>query len=496
MQIDYAPIDPLLSFGYNIRWDRDVSDLEIKNDLDLMMDSTFSRIFGLNHAEGQRWNEYYILYGERARTQSASVQLTPQFVSWMTHSAEYSANYTGQLVRKDADSAQYMNANVATSLKFRNALLLQDLFKGLAGGSKEGLFVKMNTGITNIGMRSINFEYDVNTDLKNNYLSSNFIADSAGLNNYEYFKYQLGLRRDLSDYFWGRQGADGMGWMFYRERMGAEHDLYRYDQSMGSWSARFSTAFVIPLPGKVKINVSSASVGWGREFYSQPDTAFLDTTVVLPEIRTSANTDALEKISFVQTNMTKLGLTSSFGYKRSRKETRDRTDTTTAIDFQPLFGLDGKFKKWPTLTASYRFGTSNTRIASGGKETDSTGKQQVGLLSTEVSQKNSHAFNLAYEFSASGRLQEIKLRKWVIPIQGKTNVGLTVNWETTVRTYTIIGDAEPVVTEDSDFNYSPYIEYKFTENIKGQARYLGSHKNQSGMKTMQQRFALTMEVVF
>jgi len=497
-RVDYTPIDPLLTFGYGIRWDRDLSDQTVKNDWDMMIDSTFPKIFGLNHSYGQKWNEYGIFYGERGRTQSASMRLTPQFVSWMTHGAEYGAEYQGQFVQKDAvDSTQYINAVVNTSIKLRTNLLLAELFKGLAKGAKEGFFVRMNDRVTKLGMRSVNVEYDVNTALKNNYLSSTFLIDTAGMSSYEYFKYQLGLRRDgLSDYFWGRLGHDGLGYMLYRRNIYGEvgdgYEFYRYDQSMGSWNTRLSTSFTIPAP--IKIVFSTVSVGWGKEFYSQPDSTYIDTTVVLPDIRTSASTDALEKLPLMKKHMTKLGLTSSFSFKRSRKETLDRTDTTTTIEFQPLVGLEGKFKNWPTLTANYRFGTSNTYIVNGEK----VDGESAGPLSTEENQRNSHTFTMAYEFSGAGKLKQIKFRKWVIPVSGKTKVGLAVNWETTARTYTILSEDDPVVTEteESDFNYSPFIEYKFTENISGQARYLGSHKNSSGARTMQQRFALTAEVVF
>jgi len=490
MRADYTPVDPLLSFSYGMRWDRDLSEQELTNEWDIMVDSTFPKIFKLNDTYGQKWNEYGILYGERGRTQSASMRLTPQFVSWMTHGAEYSADYQGQLVRRDTSVTQYINAIVNTSLRLRTSLMLTDLFKGLSKGAKEGFFAMMNNGVTKIGMRSLNFEYDANTSLKNNYLSSTFLIDTAGLSSYEYFKYQLGLRRDgLSDYFWGRLGYDGLGYMQYRPGLTDDFELYRYDQSMGSWNTRFSTSFTIPAP--FKITFSTVSLGWGREFYAQPDTLYIDTTVVLPDFRTSANTDALEKLPFIKAHMSKLGLASSFGFKRSRKEAWDRTDTTTVIDFQPLFGLEGKFKNWPTLTANYRFGTNSTYIVNGGKG------ESAGVLSTEESRRNSHTLTAAYEFTGAGSLQEIKLRKWVIPVSGKTTVGLAVNWETSVRVYTIMGD-EPVETEteDSEFNYSPYVEYKFTNNISGQARYLGSHRNSSGARTMQQRFALTAEVVF
>ena len=44
-----------------------------------------------------------------------------------------------------------------------------------------------------------------------------------------------------------------------------------------------------------------------------------------------------------------------------------------------------------------------------------------------------------------------------------------------------------------------FVDYRFTENIRGHFRYIGTHKNSTatgGAKTMQQRVALTVEVVF
>jgi hypothetical protein len=518
MRVEYAPIDPLLSLSYSTRFDRDLSNLPTRNDVDLMLDSTFANIFGLNNTEGEVWDRYGILYGERGRTQTASARLTPQFVRWMTHSAEYSADYTGQSARRDNDSAQYLNTGVATALRFRNTLLLSDLFKaspakkvastarGAADTSagkpaktrppgSNGFMAWIGGGVNKIALRSINFEYDVMTDLKNSFLSSNFL-DSVGMGSYEFFQYQLGLRRGFHDYMFGHLGDRGLGSMNYRrawylsDSSNSGYELYRFDQSKGSWAARFSSAFTIPDP--FKITFSSVSFGWGREFQAQPDTAFIDTTVVMPEARASANTEAFVKLPIVKKHLSKLGTTSSASYKRSRKESKDRTDTTAALEFQPLVSFDGKFIRWPSLSANYRFGLTNTHTVSGGK-----GEELGVTLSTEDNTRTSHTLTAAYEFKGGiGGLQEIRIRKWVIPIQGKASAGLGVNWENSVTRTHKIGDEEEEVKRDSDFNYSPFVDYKFTENIKGQARYIGSHKNQDGRRTTNQRFQLTAEVTF
>jgi hypothetical protein len=505
MNVEYTPIDPLLAFSYSIRLDRDLADLPT-DDWNLMMDSTLVKIFGLNSTEGEKWDTYGVLYGERGRTQSVSARLTPQFVSWMTHSGEYSADYTGLTARRDNDSTRYLNANVSTALKFRTSLLLSEIFKNIktkasadkdstakakdtAAKASNSYWALIGGGINKINMRSINFEYDVSTDLKNGFLSSTYLADTAGMSNYDFIRYQIGTRRGLSDYLFGTLGEESLGWMQYRLRSGAENDLYRNDQSKGSWAARFSTAFSIPDP--FKVDFTGVSFGWGREFYGQPDSTYIDTTVVWPEIRAGANTKALIKLALIKKYFSDIGASSSFSFKNSRKESKERSDTTIAIEFQPLISFEGKLIKWPSLTGNYRFGTTTTIVNAGGK--DSTGIAE--RISTESTVRTSHTLTLAYAFTGAGKLKEIRLRKWVIPIQGKTTVGLGVNWETSKRTNKI-GDDDDVSTWESAFNYSPYIDYVFTKNIKGQARYLGSHKNQDGKLTLNQRFELTAEVTF
>jgi cell surface protein SprA len=503
---EYSPIEPLLSFGYSARLDRDLANLPT-DDWNIMMDSTFASIFGLNNTEGEKWDAYGVLYGERGRTQSAKATLTPQFVAWMTHSAEYSADYTGLAARRDNDSTRYLNANVSTALRFRTSLLLSDLFKvkkaqpakaaDSSAGAKDsaqpslGYWGLIGKGVNKIAMRSINFEYDVATDLKNGFLSSTYLADTAGMSGFDFFQYQLGLRRSRgSDYVFGSLGERELGWMQYRTADTSLLDLYRNDQSKGSWAVRLSTAFSIPDP--FKVDFTGVSFGWGREFYGQPDSTYIDTTVVLPEARVGANTKALLKFPLVKKYFSDLGASSAFSFKRSRKEAKDRTDTTTAIELQPLLSLDGKLIRWPSLTANYRFGTSNTNIVVGGK--DSTGA--ATWLSSENTNRYSHTLTLAYAFTGAGKIKELRLRKWVIPVQGKMTVGLGVNWENSEMRTNKIGNDEDVVTRESNFNYSPYLDYIFTENIRGQARYLGSHKNQDGKLTLNQRFELTAEVVF
>jgi len=488
MRVEYSPIDPLLTFGYGLRLDRDLSDHKLKNDWDYIMDSTMTTIFGLHDRDDHKWDEYWVVRGERGRTQSASMLVTPQFVNWLTHSIDYNADYTGNIVRMDNDSTQYINASVRTGLRFNNSFLVNDFFKEMSSSSVGGdFFGMMHGGTSKIGLRPIAMTYDVSTELRNNYLSSTFLSDTAGMSNFEFFKYQLGMRRNFDDYFWGRQSSSSLGYLLYRENEGVEHELYRSDQSSGSWSVRFSSAFHIPEP--VRINFTNVSVGWGREFWAQPDTTYIDTTIVFPEVRVSANTELLMKIGLIEKHMSRLSLNSSFGYKKSRKELRDQTDTTTNIDYQPLIGLEGRFKRWPTLSANYRYGIAAVAIVRFDKDSSI-------VTSRENTNRQSHTMTLAYEISNTSGLQEIKLLGWVIPVQGRTNIGLTVNHEKSVRTTWKIHDEEDNVETTTELNYSPFIDYRFTDNIRGHFRYLGTHRNAVGAKSMQQRLALTVEVVF
>jgi cell surface protein SprA len=510
VRINYAPIDPLLTLTYTNRIDRDLSDVATGADWETVRDSTLPGIFGLNRTEGEKWNEYWLLYGERGRTQVASARLTPQFVRWMTHNIEYSASYTGQIASRAQDSipVEYLNSGVGTALRFRNAWLLSDMLRKYttpqsarraqqsqtdtsAAASGRSFLTWLSDGVSKIEMRTVNFEYEVTTDLKNSFLTSTYLSDTMGLSNFEFFKHQLGMGRGFTDYFTGNLGNEGLGWMRHREEAGIDHELYRFDQSRGAWSARFSSAFIIPEP--FRINFSSVSYGWGKEFYAQPDTAFIDTTIVLPEIRASANTDLLMKLSFIKKHLTRLALTSSGSYRNMRRETNDRSDVTTALELQPLISLDGRFVRWPTLSTSYRYGRSATNTVSGIK--DALGRT-IGIRSTENSVKNTHTLSAAYEFATTTRLQELKLWRWVIPIQGKTNVGLAVNHEKTVTTTHRVGNVEDEIEEQGEFSYSPFIDYRFTDNIRGQARYAGTHKNQDGRRINQHRFALSVEVVF
>ena len=487
VRIEYTPINPLLTLGYGLRLERDLSDHQFRNDWDYIMDSTFTNIFGLHNRDDHKWNEYGIMQGERGRTQSATMRLTPQFFSWITHNIDYSADYTGAIVRMDNDSTQYLNASVRTGLRFRNALSVSNFLKDMSALPAGGDFFKMMEGSAGkIGLRSISMDYEVSTELRNSFLSSTFLSDSADMSSFQFFKYQLGMLRGPGDYMWGRQGESGLGYMFYRENMGVDHLYYRNDQSSGSWSVRFSSAFNTPDP--FRINFTNVSLGWGREFMAQPDTAFIDTTVVFPEVRVSANTDLFAKLSFVKAHLSRLGFNSSLNYKNSRKELRESIDTTRTIEFQPLIGFEGRFIKWPTLSANYRYGVNSTVTASGERGT--------GLLtSRQEINRNSHTLTAAYEITNTSKLQEIKLFGWVIPIQGKTNVGLAVNREKSVR-ITQVTDGDPNTETNTDLNYSPFLDYRFTDNIKGQFRYIGTHRNHDGAKTMQQRIALTAEVVF
>jgi|GEM_PF-719979 len=544
VNVEYAPVSPLLNLSYSAKFDRDLAKVPTRNDWDVIRDSTLAAIFGLDDSDGEYWDRYWALLGERGRTQTAAAKFTPQAVSWMTHSAEYTANYAGLYTRRDNDSTRYLNATVGTVLRLRNSLMVADLFKKYAtpagagktaakdttakgtaakdtaakdmaakdSAGKDTTAAKPRRGFMNwladgagkINMRTINFDYEANTMLRNDFLSSGYLYDTLGMNYYDFFKYQLGMHRSAADYIFGSLGEDGMGWMHYRPNTGVAHDLYRNDQSTGNWNARISSAFTIPDP--IKINISNVSVGWGREFSSQPDTAYIDTTVVLPEVRASASTEVFGRLAFVKKRLSKLSTTSSGGYKRTRKESRDRTDTTTTLELQPLLSFEAKFHRWPSLAANYRYGRTDTRTASGGKGTGEN--SAAGLLTTENINRSSHTLTLAYDFAGTGSLTQIRVRKLVIPIQGKTTVGLGVNYEDQISrirkveeqenmagdTVRVLGGAE--IKSEWNVNYSPYIKYKFTENIRGEARYLGTHKNQDGRRTYQSRFQLLAEVKF
>ncbi|MFP4240554.1 MAG: cell surface protein SprA [Chitinispirillaceae bacterium] len=488
MKVEYSPINPLVKLSYSLNIDRDLSTMTSGISgtdawLDFIADSVLTN--------DDAWSEYWILRGENRRTQSASVSLEPQFFDWLTHSANYSADYTGARVSRGSDSTDYLNASVRTSLRFRNTFHFNDFFKKNSDLPAVGkLLGWLGKGVQKFGFRSVNFDYDITNDLTNSYLSSTFLSDqdSADLESWEFLKYQLGLGRSLEDRFGARVDEDGFGGMAYRKDKDVAEELYKNDQITGNWSATVSTGFNLPDP--FRINIPNVSVGWGKEFRAKPDSGYIDTTMVLPEIRVNANTSILEKFPLVQKNASRFKLTSSMSYKETEKQLRDRTDLTEKLDFSPLLGIEGRVKKWP-VNFSYRYRNSRDINLSNGKD------DRNGSFSTDTTRRNSHNFTLSYEISKIKGLQEIRLFKWVIPIRGKTRMGLNVSQDKTLRTKQYgRNELKKEEAPESQLRYTPYIEYEFTKNVDGEFKFTGSRRSSGGVDTNKHLFAIIVRVKF
>ncbi len=482
MRLEYSPINPLINMTYNLKIERDMSSNNFWGDSSSAYDSLFSL------SNDQKWREFWILNGEKRRTQNASLRFSPQFFSWLTHSADYSADYTGSLVTWGADSADYVHANIRTSLRFKNSLYINDLFSELAKTPLIGNFFGwMRKGVDKVSMRSVGFDYDVTTDLSNNYLSSSYLVDTMGMGQYEFLKYQLGMGRSLDDYLVGRIDPHGFGGMQIRRDKNVFYELYQNDQATGSWNARFSTNFSIPYP--LKIDITSVSVGWGREFRGQPDSTYIDTTVVFPDIRVSANSSAFDKLPFIKKNTSRFNVTSSMNFKEGRKEFKDRSESSWTLDFAPLIGIEGTVKKWP-ITFSYRHNNSKAINVSNSKGENS------GLISTDTTVRTTNSFTLGYEIPANSRFREIKLFNWVIPVQGKTRMGLNINSDNTKR-ISQLGENDPAEDPpNSSLTYSPFVTYKFTDNVDSEFKYTGSHTSNNGKEDKEQNFSIIITVVF
>lgn len=483
MKLDYSPVDPLINLSYSLKIERDLSTSG------LSPWETFTSDAAVLFRTNEDWADYGILEGETRRTQSASLRFAPQFFDWLTHTADYSADYTGTRSARESDSTDYINANVRTSWRFRNTFHLNDFFDDFGKiPALGGVFGWLGRGVKSFGFRSINLDYDVTTDLTNNYLSSSFL-DSQQIDDYKFLKYQLGLGRSFEDHFWARMNKGALGGMGYRAANEVDRELYKNDQATGNWSTRISTSFNLPDP--LKIRISNISVGWGREFRAKPDDSYIDTTIVFPEIRADASSDILEKVSLINRYTSRFKLNSSMSYKETRKELRGRTDNSSSLDFSPLVGIDGMVKKWP-ISFNYRHSNSRTFSESVGKEDQN---QKNLLLSKEITERSSHSFNLSYEITKTSGLREIKLLNWVIPVQGKTSMGLGVNQNKTERESWTEGEMRPEAPE-SELRYSPFVKYDFTQNVNGEFKYTGSHKTSNGVETNNQGFDIIVRVKF
>ncbi len=475
MDFNYSPIDPLLRFNYGLNIYRDLTP-DASFVQEELWDSFNSTVLKMSDYWDSR---YMILHGEQRRAQTARVNFDPHIFKWLTHGFEYSATYGSNL--NDAggrDAVDSYNASVQSNFKLNTSFHFNRFFEG-AGSATSGLnflsdfFKTAGKGFSNIGLRSVSYTYETGAEFRNHNIASNLL-EQAGMGGLDFLKYQLGVKnRSWADIFNAHIDDYGaFGGMHYRGRFEETNALYRNDYRTGSTNSRIATQFTIPQP--LEIRFTNISLGWGENFRVSPDTAFVDTSIVLPEFRISASTPDLLKIGFLQTSLQRINLNSGLNYRKTeRLSSSVSPENTTLINWSPLVGLDGQVRRWP-INFNYRHNYS--------VETKESNEVSVDL-------RRSNVFTLNYEFSQSSALQEIKLFNWVVPVRGRTTVGMRIMQESELLT---VGQQEPIVRDR--FSLEPEMSYVFTDNVTGRLFYTFLKRDSEGTTTKSNIFALSVTI--
>ncbi len=494
IQIDYTPIKPLIGLSYSLSLSRDFPN-----------DTAIGRAHGvfnflkealLKENSNPVWRDYYILENEQTRSQQFKATFNPQIFDWLTSTADYSANFSGQLTNYGSDTTQdFMNTSVNSGVNFNSGLTLAPLFHSLSDIKPLTKPVAvLKSGFDFIGFNSINFTYSATGSVTNNDLNSGFLS-SQNINGTNFMAYQLGFSgRSLSDIIAGTMNdRTTLGGMDFRRLFGDSSEYYQNDSRSVNQSCQFTTSLALPKP--IDIQFNSISLKWNRQYSVRPDTTYFDTTWTYPDFSVSAQSHVLNNIVLITRYATGLNLTSSLSLKKSEESsstlggtsttdtvtgitstTTGGTTTSSTLDMSPLVGIDGTLKKWPvSFKYQHTMNRSNT--------VSSTNPQSVV--------RDGDNLDLSYEISKSTGLAALKIFKWSIPVRGKTSLGMT--FERDNSTTEVSGSVTSAV---SNLSVTPHLSYTFTDNITGTMQYNYLRAEQNGAITTSNTASLIAEIKF
>jgi hypothetical protein len=482
----FDPVN-ILNLQYNLSISRNLDESVTQMSLDKQWWAFLSsKVVQMDPA----WGRFGILYGERSRTQAASLRFDPSFLDWLSHSFDYSANYTQSANTRTGDPVSYQNLGVAGTFHLSSTLTLASLFKNLADGlsnfkAMAAVFNSIEAGINAIAFNNVTFDYSGKSTVRNDYMDAAYLGDQRGITGWKFFKYQLGLsgRRNAWDVVTGDMDDREFGGMLFRPRTAAGLD--QNDQRSSDMNYSLSTSFNLPEP--IDISFSGITLRWSKNFVVRPDTSTMDRTTTFPDFSVSARTGLLNKIPFVKQQMQSVQMSSSYSFLEKQHESgtatdRDRT-VSVAHKLSPAVGLDGTLKTWPVnLNYSWNWGWSNEESSRSKNFTESV--------------DNSHKIGLKYEISKSGGVNELKIFMWTLPIKGRVITGAEAEYGTTVsKTKTATGEATKSV-DAMRLELTPHASYDFTDNITGQFSYTASRKKDINQTTTSHIFQLTVEIRF
>jgi hypothetical protein len=480
LTLDLSPAKPVVDLSFSLAVQRDFPDSIVLGTPGKALGVLNRHI--LNTNANPLWDDYYILENERSRSQKFRIALTPELFSGLTHSADYTADYSGALTtRGSVNSTEYINAKVASEFSFNSALMISSLLGGAPtdSGFLGKMAAGMKKGCDQIGFTSVNFTYSAKSDLTNGYLGSAFLErQKMGLA--DFTAYQFGFKgRGIYDIITGDMNdRTAFGGMRYRRQYNDEYDLYRSDSRMVSRRFQVSTSLGITRP--IDLRFTQMSLGWSRQYTVQQDTAFFDTTTSFPEVGLGASSSVLDRVKILARYFQGMNLSSSFSYKKNRDHKFSSGGTAAtgrSYDMSPLVAVEGSVKKWP-VRFSYQHTLGNEKSAS-------------SVSSTKTS-RNGDNLDMSYDIPppANG-LGVIKFLYWSLPVRGKTSTGMRFS-----RDHSITFTGPEKTSDDSNLSLTPHVSYVFTDNVTGTLEYTGSRTAKNGASTTTNTMALIAEVRF
>lgn len=474
-QFDYTPISPLLDISYGFNLSRDFNK-DIQNGVGNIGTFFTEKIAGRD----ENWKRYGVLYGENRRNQNASLGFRPQFFDWLTHRVNYSAVYNEGFSKDPQEkTVELLDASVDGTFKFDSDLQFGELFRNLAKRMERiafanTIFEGMKTGTDKIGLRSIRFEYSAVSNIKNYYLSPSLMQGDFGITSLDFFLYQLGARRDkesglqsLYDIMAGDYSdRTTFGGMYYRASQHEDPNQYSRDTRRGSRKYKLSTNFKVP---GLDLTVNPISFGWEYNYTVTPDTSRSERSWVRPDMRLGASTPILNKLGVISKNFQTVGLSTAYNYKYREDMTKASGDLTKHQiwnhDLNPLVKVSGTLRARPI-----RFSYSHSIEVN---------KDQGQTIDFKTTRRDNATLN--YDIPHARTKREIKLLKWSIPIEGRTNIGVTFD-HTSSKRYNSGSDTASVLfrqfapnrsdtptSESEEYALRPELTYTFTSKISGKA---------------------------
>lgn len=469
----YSPISPLLELNYSLNISRDLQKYADRSGTEMA-----DKVFSLYKGNSTFARHYFILEGEKYRSQNAKISLSPKIFDWLTTSADYSTDYHGDIVSYISDSTGYISASVNNTFSFDAYFNFDAALKKLMEITSKSKLAKFFSGVDSffnaINLSSVSFNYTASQELINNYMNKDIIGSG-----FDFLKYQLGLKgKDFRSFLRGDMDDDVLGGMRYRALAGDKIDLYRQDKR--STDQRYSISSGLSISAPFQLSISPISLSWSRQFEVIPDTSFYDTSITFPDFSLGLRTSSLVKLPLVKDFLQSLDLSSNLNLKRicGNKNGID-PDTTKEFSMSPLVGIQGVIKKWP-INFSYRSRISRSK------------SYDKKLVSTQIS-SGGHELDISYRVERNSRLSEINLLRWKIPVRGKTTMGLTGSRDVKVERQ----NNGQSIRDEVSYSIKPYLSYIFTDNITGNFEYThGKEKVGDGQETKTRRLALIVNIHF